>query len=196
MYAGDNDDWLPPNPENGHTNAWVRGSMRKPREATNSAFLSDPQTAKLQPYIKKGVGVYKCPADKSTALIDGVKHPRVRTFSMNQAAGTEPTGPVTAVNGRWLDGTRTHRPNRPYRTYGRFSDMVKPSPAGLWMFIDEDETLINDGAFAVSMLLDPTAIIDWPGTYHNFSAGFAFAELRAGFSERGNVSITRMLARN
>ena len=35
--------------------------------------------------------------------------------------------------------------------------------------------MINDAAFAVTMTT-PTEIIDWPGVYHNFSCGFAFAD--------------------
>jgi len=58
---------------------------------------------------------------------------------------------------------------------GTVADMVAPAPSGLWVFLDEDEHLINDGAFAVSMK-EPTGIIDWPGTHHNFAAGFAFAD--------------------
>ncbi len=175
MYASDSEDWMPPNPEDGNPNAWVRGSMNNPLEATNTLFLTDSQWSKLARYAGYSAKIFKCPADKSTATIAGIKYPRVRTFSMSQAVGTKPTPPVAPVDGVWLDGTRHHVRDHPWRTYGRFADMVAPAPSGLWVFLDEDEHLINDGAFGVSMK-EPTGIIDWPGTYHNFSAGFAFAD--------------------
>jgi prepilin-type N-terminal cleavage/methylation domain-containing protein/prepilin-type processing-associated H-X9-DG protein len=175
LYAGDYGDWLPPNPENGHTNAWVRGTMKNAIEATNTIFLTDPRYAKLAPYTANNHKIYHCPADKSFVVINKLQHPRVRTFSMNQAVGTKPVAPRAAVDGPWLDGTRQHKRNKPFRTYGQFADMVAPAPDSIWIFIDEDEHLINDGAFAVTMV-DPEAIIDWPGTYHNNSAGFAFAD--------------------
>lgn len=93
---------------------------------------------------------------------------------MSQAVGTKPDI-LAAVDGPWLDGTRKHIANRPWRTYGRFSEMVKPDPSGLWVFVDENQYNINDGAFAVSMAT-PTEMIDWPGTYHHFAAGLAFAD--------------------
>ena len=176
MYADDYADWLPPNPEDGHSrNLWVGGDMWIAYEATNTAFLTDPNYAKLAPYSGRSAGIYKCPADKSTVTINGIKYPRVRTFSMSQAVGTKPTAPLAAVDGPWLDDTHHNQANHPWRTYGRFADMVAPSPSALWVFIDEEERSINDGAFGVSMML-PTRFIDWPGTYHNFGCGIAYAD--------------------
>ncbi|HVM51365.1 MAG TPA: type II secretion system protein, partial [Candidatus Acidoferrum sp.] len=51
MYADDYADWLPPNPEDGHSrNLWVSGDMWIAVEATNTVFLTDPNYAKLAPY--------------------------------------------------------------------------------------------------------------------------------------------------
>ena len=175
LYAADANDWLPPNPEDGNPNAWVGSNMWNPFDATNTALLIDPRWAKLAPYTGPAAALYKCPADPSTIAISGVTYPRVRSFSMSQAVGTRPEPPLAAVDGVWLDGTRNHTANHPWRTYGRFADMTQPSPAGLWLLMDENQYTINDAAFAVCMTL-PTAWIDWPATYHDSSGCIAFAD--------------------
>ena len=191
MYVADNNDWTPPNPEHEFPFGWVAGSMRVPTEATNSMLLINPQYAKLAPYIGGAFGIYKCPADTSVVAIEGVKYPRVRTFSMNQAVGTKTDPPPTAVDGSWLDGTHHHISGHPWQTYGRVADMIKPGPSSLWILLDEDQYSINDAAFAVSMTT-PTWWVDWPGTYHNFGCGIAFGD---GHSEvhRWTDSRTRVI---
>src|SRR6266487_2223425 len=62
---------------------------------------------------------------------------------MSQAVGTKATPPLAPVDGVWLDGTRRHVRNHPWRTYGTVADMVAPAPSGLWVFLDEDEHLIS-----------------------------------------------------
>ena len=94
---------------------------------------------------------------------------------MSQAVGTKPQPPLAPVDGRWLDGAHKNRANHPWRTYGRYADMVTPGPAGLWVLLDEDDRSINDAAFAVAMS-SPTKMIDWPATYHEMGCGLAFAD--------------------
>ena len=180
MYAGDFNDWLPPNPEDREsTNHWVEGNFKhNPGDATNTVFLTDPKYARLATYCGRAAGVYKCPADKSMVAIGGIKYPRVRTFSMNQAVGTKSLPPLAAVDAPWLDGKNSgtfNQHNHPWRTYGRFGDMVAPSPSGLWVLLDEEERSINDGGFAV-LMRSPTRFLDWPGSYHNLACGLAFAD--------------------
>jgi prepilin-type processing-associated H-X9-DG protein len=162
LYADDANGWLPPNPDWATNRMWVQGEMENPNDATNVALLKQ---SLLAPYDGGSIKIFKCPGDASD---------HVRTYSMSQAVGTKP-GVLAAVDGPWLDGTRHHEANHPWRTYGRFSDMIQPDPSDLWVFMDENQYNINDGAFAVSMTT-PTEIIDWPGTYHNRSAGIAFAD--------------------
>ena len=165
LYADENAGWLPPNPDYQCPRMWVSGDMGKPGDATNSLLLIDPNRTLIAPYISRSPSVFKCPADKTI---------HVRTFSMNQAVGTKPLIRA-AVDGPWLDGSHAHKANHPYYTYGRFADMVRPSPANLWVLIDEDPLNISDGAFAVSMSR-PTSVLDWPGAYHNSAAGVHFAD--------------------
>ncbi len=166
LYADEHSGWLPPNPDYPSSNRWVGGDMLVRAEATNTQILTDPNASKLARYTSGSVGIFKCPGDTSDL---------VRSFSMSQAVGTKPAPPLAAVDGPWLDGTRRHLAGKPWATYGRFNDMIRPNPAGLWVFMDENRHNINDAAFAVSMNL-PTTMIDWPGTYHHSAAGIAFAD--------------------
>jgi hypothetical protein len=180
LYAADHNDWLPPNPEDRESTIhWVEGNLRNhPADATNLIYLTDPKYAKLALYSGRSAAIYKCPADKSMVNLGGILYPRVRSISMNQAVGTKSLPPVTPVDGPWLDGKSWgtyNKHNQPWRTYGRFADMVEPGPAGLWVLLDEEESSINDGAFAV-LMRQPTHFLDWPGSYHDFAGGFAFAD--------------------
>src|SRR5437867_7084102 len=100
---------------------------------------------------------------------------------MNAAVGTLAGSDILPLNGKvvwapWLDGTGKHTPDHPWRTYGQFSQMTVPGSANLWVFVDEDQGSIDLGSFHVSMIKHPTSMIDWPATYHNYGASFAFAD--------------------
>lgn len=173
MYTGDNNELLPPNPDDGNIgNNWCSGSMGNTTDATNRILLTDPRYNRLAPYTGQNYQIYRCPADKSMVSIGGKKIPRVRSFAMSQAVGTKEGR--NAVDGPWLDNNHGHVANKPYRTYGKMSDVVDPSPSKLWIFLDEDELSINDAGFAVGM--NTPEWIDWPATYHNNAGGFAFAD--------------------
>ena len=96
--------------------------------------------------------------------------PRVRSVSMNS----------------WV-GNNSEAWDAPGVVYRKISQMVNPGPSGIWVVLDEREDSINDGWFAVSMAGSPTTpggalnpaayiIIDFPASYHNGAAGFAFAD--------------------
>ena len=181
MYAADHNDYLVPNDDDSNKPIWVSGNIQDPIEGTDKTRLTDPSKAKLAPYNGRSAAMYKCPADPSfhirTIAGKREKIPRVRSFSMSQAVGTKTgiPGGRSPVDGPWLDGNHTHTANKTWKCYGKLSDMTAPSPARLWVFLDEDDKSINDGGFAVGAVL-PTKMIDWPATYHNFAAGFAFAD--------------------
>ena len=101
---------------------------------------------------------------------------------MSQAVGTfchrpHSGRPTKPVNGPWLDGNHGHRLGQKWWTYGKMSDFNAPGAAGTFMLVDENHKSINDAGFAT---LGPGApnfrMIDWPATYHNHAAGFAFAD--------------------
>ena len=177
MYAGDNRELIPPNADDsGATLGWVRGNMdwvNGGTDLTNTLNLTDPKKALLAPYTGNSYGIYKCPGDKVPSRLGAAMVQRVRSFSMNQAVGTKVLK-ATAVDGPWLDGNHSHVSGKPYFTYGKFSDIVRPSPAGLWVLVDEDYRSINDAGFGVTMV--GSKFIDAPASYHGQACGFAFAD--------------------
>jgi prepilin-type N-terminal cleavage/methylation domain-containing protein/prepilin-type processing-associated H-X9-DG protein len=208
MFSGDNNDFLPPNPDDGNTvigHNWCPGQAGTGGSAEfNPDILRDPQLSLLANYLGNEVSMFKCPADKkrlgtyqgSNPALQGTKIQAVRTFAMSQAVGTVcptfPGGhnglPEMATHGPWLDSNHGHTRSGLYRTFGKESDMVDPGPAQTWVFIDEDADSLNDGGFATGMEL--AQWIDWPGTYHNNACGFAFGD---GHSEikKWNNSTTK-----
>jgi prepilin-type processing-associated H-X9-DG protein len=129
----------------------------------------------------KAPNVFRCPADGSDAYGQSGA-PRVRSISMNQAIGctldgNNGAGDVNAESiGNWLPSVATG--NGPWLTYQKDSDMYRPSPANLWLIIDEHPDSINDGAFAVQMpTSDYSATwIDHASALHGGSCGFTFCD--------------------
>ncbi len=188
FYAGDSTELLPPNPDNGNTTPgynWCPGKAGIGQgEEFNSDILKDATLSLLVPYIGKSVSIFKCPADlrmgRSTAPSTARQIvPAARTFSMNQAVGTDPySGGKVPVNGPWLDGTHAHSRNctggNCFQVYGKLTSFVKPGPAQIFVFLDEDARSLNDAGFAVTMV--ENKLLDAPATYHNGACGFAFAD--------------------
>jgi len=195
LYVDDNNDFFPPNPDDGNTDSgynWCPGSagIGGPQEF-NPDVLLDPERSLLIGYLSKSAALFRCPSDRREGLYQGTNPhfigqtvPAARTFSMSQAVGTIDPGfdqglghsgvPKLSVNGPWLDGTEQHRRNSPYRTFGKASDVGPPSPSDLWVLVDEDAHGLNDAAFAFQMTTPCWR--DAPGTYHNIGCGFAFAD--------------------
>ena len=103
-------------------------------------------------------GVYKCPADTFSVpgATSGSTYPHVRSMSMNT----------------WLS------PITPYAStctcYYKESNIINPSPANLWVFIDENPYSINDASFVCEP--DIPNWIDCPASYHNGAGGITFAD--------------------
>lgn len=177
LYADDNNGWLPPNLEGSAQGGWVTGFLNFSGDNpanTNWQWLIDPEYAKLGPYIENPE-VYKCPADKSVVEVNGVTMPRVRSYSMNQAVGTDQQG--RPVDGPWLDGQHNHSRGETYYTYGKMSSFTVPGPAGTWVFVDEHPDSINGGGLAVSMTSGlKTRMIDFPASHHSEACDFGYAD--------------------
>jgi prepilin-type processing-associated H-X9-DG protein len=125
-------------------------------------------------------GIFKCPADPSCQFgPTGI--PRVRSVSMNEAIGCNLGGTTTGeygVIGGWLNGSGSSPP-APYLIYQKDSDISSPSPANLFLMLDEHPDSINDGAFAVEMntITDDSAQwIDHPSSLHDGACGFTFCD--------------------
>ena len=144
-----------------NSNAWVRGSMNDDTatyppvqagalDSTNPAGL---RLGTLFRYVETEA-VYRCPSDRSQ--VQGT--PRVRSY---------------AVNG-WMGGTHVFGQTN-YRVFKRESEIVQPTPAHAWVFIDEHERSINDGWFAVDMKGDK-GLLDAPATRHGKRYSLSFAD--------------------
>jgi prepilin-type N-terminal cleavage/methylation domain-containing protein/prepilin-type processing-associated H-X9-DG protein len=146
---------------------WVLGELNYVANNAANTNINLLLNGKLGPYVKDPAA-YKCPADQSTAVEGLQVMPRTRTTSMNQMIR-----PATARRG-WT-------PSPPWRTYMNLSDIVYPSPANLWVLIDENPDSVNDGAFAVVMDRQKWGAcwMDGPTTLHGGRAPLSFADGRA-----------------
>jgi prepilin-type N-terminal cleavage/methylation domain-containing protein/prepilin-type processing-associated H-X9-DG protein len=177
MYADDNRDLLPPNeyPTFGgltpNTRNWVAGSMWNGTEAADTTLVVNPLHSSLGELVRNPQ-VYKCPADRS--MLGG--KPRARSLSMNQAVGTLWPG-GGAVQGQWLPGDWTPNQNL-FLTYPKLSTINRPTPAMLWVLMDEHPDGINDPGMAVQCGLTGAAatIVDYPASYHGGAGGISFAD--------------------
>jgi prepilin-type N-terminal cleavage/methylation domain-containing protein len=162
MYADDNQDRVPPNVSgSGSKGGWVDGWLdfnANTRDNTNTINLLN---AKIGPYTKS-IGIYKCPADIFNCIMAGASVPRVRSVAMNSYIGV-------------LDADYGTRQIPPCYTYKKLSDIRRPPPSNLWVFVDEHPDSINDGWLTDS----------WPGgggwgdlpaSYHAAACGLGFAD--------------------
>jgi prepilin-type N-terminal cleavage/methylation domain-containing protein/prepilin-type processing-associated H-X9-DG protein len=203
LYASDNHEFFPPNPDDGNTIPgynWCPGEsgIGQPEEF-NPDVLLDQSRSLLITYLAGKANLYRCPADLRMGLYQGTNVallgktvPAVRTFSMSQAVGTidpgyDETGPGTGaqntqhygvpdlpVNGPWLNNQRTNIRDDPWFTYGKTTALIAPGPAMIWVLVDENAKGLNDAAFAFGMVTP--SWLDVPGSYHNGGCGFAFAD--------------------
>jgi prepilin-type N-terminal cleavage/methylation domain-containing protein/prepilin-type processing-associated H-X9-DG protein len=124
---------------------------------TNFNFIS---SALLGGYVGKNFQIYHCPSDLSAAPIQNHPYNRLRSISMNGFVG---------INAAWEVN---------WTAYLKLSDLTRPGPANLLVFLDEHPDSINDGWM---MFADAGAIGDggWfnlPASYHNGCCNMSFAD--------------------
>ena len=178
MYAGDNNEKLPENPdgaggppyagESAQRIAWVAGWVT----LGNSADNIDTEKlvgAKYQEFgsigaYSKNAGVYHCPADKS---IDSQGRQRVRSTSMNAYVGATSSGGLSTISGGML--------NNGNENYKKSTSFLKRKPTEVIVFLDERPDSLNDGWFwsptSAAAFRDLMAI-----SHGNNSSSFAFAD--------------------
>jgi prepilin-type N-terminal cleavage/methylation domain-containing protein len=183
MYADDNNGILFKNTYSG--DGWVQGSMdfngSNPSNWDPQTLLN-PKIAVLGPYTQNP-GIYQCPADWTLVNRPGVGQVhRIRSVSASQAVGTWSDG-ITPTYGYWLDsgfvGGSGTNPGGKWRVYSKESHVIRPSPAELWIFLDEHPASINDGGFGFRMPNTPadTASQGWvdiPAGFHGDSGALSF----------------------
>ncbi len=158
LYSDDANQLLVPNGDGGAA-GWVGGWLPTAPDATNYTLLQAP-AGKLWPY-NTSVGIYKCPADRSTVKFGSAIIPRVRSVAMNGN-----------MNGNsWY----TAQVDATFYTFRKLSEIQRPSPSQAFVFLDEHPESIDDGYFLV--VLDQKGVWgNWPATYHNGACGFSFAD--------------------
>jgi prepilin-type N-terminal cleavage/methylation domain-containing protein len=176
MYAEDSRDRLVLASHSGTASdplnqyAWTWTEMDFSANPKNWDITADITQRPLWPY-NKSPGIYKCPADRSYVMVNGVAKPRVRTMSMNF----------------FLGGFGGTGPEPQYSLYLKFSEVAGGKPTGgpvkTFVFLDQREDSINWGNYYCRMdgfsPLNPAMYKfeqDIPGAYHKMAAGFSFAD--------------------
>jgi prepilin-type N-terminal cleavage/methylation domain-containing protein/prepilin-type processing-associated H-X9-DG protein len=149
LYADDHDGALPMNWATSLTslsNSWILGHAKLDTTPVNI------QTGVLFSY-HKSVAIYHCPSDRST--ITGTSKLRFRSYSMSD----------------WIHGN-DHWVTLPVT---RLSRLLRPGPAGTFVFIDEHEGSIDNGSFGI-IGLGQWIWINWPSTRHDSGGTLGFAD--------------------
>jgi prepilin-type N-terminal cleavage/methylation domain-containing protein/prepilin-type processing-associated H-X9-DG protein len=181
MYADDNAGKPAPNVDgvlagtSVSTPCWVAGYLTlntASTDNTNTAMLLDnsayPYGAYLGSFIKIAAA-FKCPADRSTATIQGHKMPRARSLSMNNFVGA----PSRSTTDGSANPFSNPQGDSPYPPYQKVASIV--SPTLTFVFLDEREDSINDGTFSTDEN-NPLHLRDVPASYHGGAGGFSFAD--------------------
>jgi prepilin-type N-terminal cleavage/methylation domain-containing protein/prepilin-type processing-associated H-X9-DG protein len=166
MYIDDEDEKLPANgaiiasTREGLTmgaSSWLRGN------AYTDTTLTNIQNGALFPY-NKSAGIYKCPADRSTVKDEG-QIPRTRSVAMSCYMNWLPFPFAFDYNTCWHKQTQIRNPGRAF------------------VFIDEHEKSIQQGAFGLSapnkyqLFNQPIwSWISFPATRHNNGCTLTFAD--------------------
>ena len=185
LYADDHDGFLPYNlgmsGSSMRTNLnWVNNVMTWDLSSDNTNMATIRQAA-LGPYISGSPAVYRCPSDHvlSAAQSAAGWDFRIRSYSMNALVGN--AGALSSA------GVNVNDPH--YRQFFKVAQITRPSE--IFVFLDEHPDSIDDGYFvnkespsSASASIGgydsrATTSLSWtdlPGSYHNGSAAFSFAD--------------------
>jgi prepilin-type N-terminal cleavage/methylation domain-containing protein len=176
MYSDDNRDTLlfaselPWDPTT-FAKAWVTGTLDfNPGNASNWDPNQNITKSPMWPYCANNLNIWKCPADRSYVVVNGVNIPRVRSMSMNVFLGG-----WAGTDGGWgpIFGA--------YHIYLRQPDLFDPGPSKVFVFLDMRPDSIDMGNFGTDMAGWPDqpgqyGFYDLPGFSHHLACGFSFAD--------------------
>ena len=142
---------------------WVNNNLTWELDSdnTNTATLLE---AGLGSYVAMGAKVYRCPSDTVLSSVQkkaGWSN-RVRSYSMNAMVGD--AGALTS------GGFNLNNPS--YLQFFKITSI--PSPAQIFVFVEEHSDSINDGYFLNKVY--SREWIDLPASHHNGSGVFSFAD--------------------
>lgn len=189
MYAHDNNDFVCPNRDGSSRNgnnmrgktlnwtreipyadqSWVQGWLDFNAFSMDNTNLMLLTWASLGPYTARNTSIYKCAADTYTARQLSGEMPRVRSNAMNGFIGDRSNSRLTGLNDEDWYGKYG------YMQYVKLTSIVRPSPANLWLLVDEHPDSINDG-WLIPNPIEPNRFVDLPASYHNGACGFAFTD--------------------
>ncbi len=165
MYADDNGskyaDNLPLVDFPATSNNWALGNMQVAVQSTNAGLL---QRGELFPYTTQP-SLYRCPADPSQT--SGRLH--VRSYAMNSWIGNNYM--LNGINNPAL----TFQNEKNYRTFVTENDTVFFGTSALWVIADEDQTVINDPWWLVTMD-NSLPFEDFPANRHTRGYNLSFAD--------------------
>jgi prepilin-type N-terminal cleavage/methylation domain-containing protein/prepilin-type processing-associated H-X9-DG protein len=171
LYADDHAGTYPP--QDGAEGEWVKGWLTPEPNNPDNTNVLHLREGKLWPYVNSEA-IYRCPGDRSQAVISGMRMPRVRSYSGNAWVGS----------GRrsWTGAPGYNQ----YKFFWKESDVVGIAPAALWVIMDEADHSINDCRMWISPAHE--GFLDVPGSFHGSAASLSFAdghsELRKWVDER------------
>jgi prepilin-type N-terminal cleavage/methylation domain-containing protein/prepilin-type processing-associated H-X9-DG protein len=179
MYAEDNREVLPfayATDAKVAPYVWVKGYLddANPSSPDNWNLDTTLRASLLWPYCGKAPGIWHCPADTSYGInAQKERVPRVRSVSMSNWVGGNGNSPENGYRGGW--GLSAN-----YVVFHKLTAFNNPGPAMTFVILDERQDSINDAYFVTEMdgypKLASTKIVDYPASYHNRAAGFAFAD--------------------
>lgn len=152
LYALDNNGNLVPNKAQTpdattEPDSWIAGAAKtddSPRNIQRSAFY---------PY-NSALGIYHCPADKSTVI--GRSMLRFRSYSMSYP---------------YMNGEAS----TPFKIFRKETDIQAPGPSMASVLWDEEEESINNGGLYIA----PPGVWkweDWPASRHNQGCTMSYAD--------------------
>jgi hypothetical protein len=165
MYREEYNDYLMPNAPLGAVGArgWINGNMGESwfgGPNTGNTNVMAYITNSMAHYLKSNLSALHCPGD----VVSSADGPRIRSYSMNGAVGTIYDAP----------SIRSFSGYSGWRLYAKGGDILRPSPAGLFVFTDESPATINDGFFQED--LNGGSFPDLPADYLEGACGFSFAD--------------------
>lgn len=148
LYADDNRDVFMANSSaiSNPKLAWVPGTIGWGPLPDNTN-LNNFRIAQMAPYMANQFAAYRCPAD-TIASFNGT---RVRTYSMNGQVGLYP-------------GQTDY--GKPMRHYNKMTDVTSPSPANLFVFVEESMCTMDDAYMQVDGKATGSYIPNCPANYH------------------------------
>lgn len=179
LYAGDNGDWIVPNPENIVTSGidnWVAtrvggDQMNWGYSAANTnteVLVKAGSSSAFLPY-NQSFGIYRCPGDN----VPSDNGFRVRSYSLGVALNNSAAD--STYNTLTADGKQ-------YFRVKKTTQLTRPGPSKTYSFLDESpNTLLNSGG--ATFILRPGMTVgnhelrSFPGLHHGGkSTGMAFAD--------------------